>query len=469
MDRAVSAAWASCAACVLVASTATPARGDDAADAAATCARSESIESRCDRIVKRFGKQGFTGAVVVARKDQVIAASGVGSADLAGATPITTETLFEIASLTKQFTAAAVMKLVQNGKLRLDDPISKHLPGIPENCKAITIEHLLRHTSGIPRSNAEGEGDDLAAVIPSFLAGGPRHEPGTNFEYWNQGYALLSEIVKRVSGRDYVTFCKEELFAPAGMTTARFTGDSAKPGEAVATGRSGMGAPRSALEHPYGAYGFQYRGMGGAVCSAEDLRRWDRALTGDSVLNAESRATLFKPGLGDYALGWYVARDDKGRLRQVHGGGVRGFACDMRRYPEIDGVIIVLSNDDRQEAWQFGDALQRALLGDPPSPEESMSLIDAATADWIIGAFQSDRGYRLEIERQGEVASARVQWSAPDGPITRATLLIDDAGEIKLVRGSYITTLPIERDDKGRAVSITFQNNRYRRIAPAPK
>src|SRR5262249_867556 len=117
-------------------------------------------------------------------------------------------------------------------------------------------------------------------------------------------------------------------------------------GVTVAIGVSKGGPARSALEHPYGAYGFQYRGMGGVVTSVWELWRWDRALREEGVLNAESRAALFAPGLNDYALGWFVKKDSRGRVVQSHGGAVRGFVCEIRRLPEDDGCVFVLANRD---------------------------------------------------------------------------------------------------------------------------
>ena len=182
------------------------------------------------RIVEYVKSQegaGFRGAVLAAKNGKVVAAVGVGSSDLAGKSRITPSTLFEIASATKQFTAAAIMRLVQEGRLGLDDSIAKHLPGVPEECRAITVRHLLQHTSGIPGKNSQGGGKDLGKVLPLFLRGGPRHPPGTHWEYWNQGYALLSEIIARVSGEPYTDFCRRALFTPSGMHVTRFTGDTA--------------------------------------------------------------------------------------------------------------------------------------------------------------------------------------------------------------------------------------------------
>jgi CubicO group peptidase (beta-lactamase class C family) len=331
-----------------------------------------AIGARIATFVEAAAAFGYSGAVIAARDGKVLAALGAGSADLAGEVPNDARTLFELASVTKQFTAAAVLVLVQDGKLELDDPIHRHLPDVPADCRTITIRLLLQHTSGIPAANARGSGDDLAAVVPKFLAGGPRHPPGTHWEYWNQGYALAAAIVERASGEPFTAFCKTRLFAPAHATTACFTGDPEPPresGVAVAIGR-GRREPRSALEHPYGSYGFQYKGMGGAVASVWDLWHWDRALRGDTVLQAAAKRAFFAPGLSDYALGWYVRTRD-GRRVQQHGGSVRGFLCDVRRLPDQNAFVAVLCNRGDAPMGEVANGVEAILFGatiDVPLP-----------------------------------------------------------------------------------------------------
>lgn len=268
-------------------------------------------------------EDGFTGAVLAADMGKVIAAVAVGEV---GGKPFDPSTLFEIASCTKPFTAVAVLKLAEEGKLSLDDPISKHLPGVPDNCFEITVRHLLQHTSGIPGTNSTGAGTDLATVLPTFLDGGPRTKPGEKHEYWNQGYSLLSEIIANASGKPYTEYCREAIFIPCKMESTRFTGDKAPPKATVAVGKSTTGAPRSALDHPYREYGFQYRGMGGIVTNLIDLWRFDRGLKSGKLLKATSLAEMTLPGPDDYALGWRVMKVDEKHTVHEHTGKVRGFS-----------------------------------------------------------------------------------------------------------------------------------------------
>ena len=410
-------------------------------------------------LVERCDAVGFSGAMLASRKGKVLVALGVGFADEAGEVPNSAETRFEIASATKQFTGAAICKLVEQKKLALDDPIAEHLPAVPDDCKAITVRHLLQHTSGIPGTNSAGGGDDLRAVVPIFLEGGPQHEPGTHFEYWNQGYALLAGIIERVSGDSYADYCKDELFAPAKMRDSAFTGDDAPKKAVVAIGKSPRG-DRGALEHPYGMYGYQYRGMGGAVTTVWDLWRWDRALDGKQVLKPKTKAALFEPGLNDYALGWYVKEAD-GRDTQYHAGGVRGFVCKVARYPEDDSALFVLCNDDEAPVHQLHALFQRALFGEsyvtPPLP------LGADLQAELVGTYTDPSGPRLELTAHGPATKAEIHW--PAGQVTRAWLGRKDADgeDLVLYEWTAATLGQVERDG-GAVTGVRIGKGSYERV-----
>jgi CubicO group peptidase (beta-lactamase class C family) len=382
-------------------------------------------------VVESLARIEFQGAVLMASEGEPLVAMGLGHADLAGQVPTDANTLFEIASSSKQFTAAAVLRLVAKKKLELDDSIAEHLEGVPVDCHAITVRHLLQHTSGIPGSNSRGGRTDLAAVVPVFLAGGPQHEPGTHFEYWNQGYALLAGIVEHVSGDPFTEFSADELFEPAKMSHTIFNGGelsgAAKKTCAVAIGRSAHGEPRSALEHPYGEFGYQYRGMGGVVTNVWDLWRWDRALDAAKILDRKLQAELFRPGLENYALGWEV-EEREGRTVQHHSGSVRGFLCDIRRYPDTDACLFVLLNDDGGPLGEAVTFLETALFGGevvlPPEP------LTADAAAPLLGTYEDDRGTKLTIERRSATTHATFEYAT--GQRSRAFIGRGDEGDLAL-------------------------------------
>jgi CubicO group peptidase (beta-lactamase class C family) len=361
-----------------------------------------------EELLLRYAASGWSGAALVARGDTVLHAAGYGFADFEADRANTADTLFEIASVTKPFTATAVLSLAQEGRLAIDDPIGVHLPGVPAHSRAITVRHLLAHTSGIPRRNAAGWGEDLSQAVVDYLGSGPEGRPGARWEYWNGGYALLAGVIERASGQDYAPFLEAKVFTPAGMSSTGFTGDTDLDPARVAVGRSDKGA-RSALEHPYLDYGYQFRGMGGIVTSARDLHAFDRALARGAVLDEAHRRELFTVVAGDYALGWYVRRAIDGSVRQSHGGSVRGFASDFRRLPERDACIVVLANHDDARVSEIGDDLECLLLGRSPAhgPPTGPALT-VAEAERYAGTYVGEAG-RLVVRAAGGTLMAGVE------------------------------------------------------------
>ncbi|MCA9322069.1 MAG: beta-lactamase family protein [Planctomycetes bacterium] len=405
--------------------------------------------------------KGFRGAILAARQGRVVAAVGAGFADVEDKVRNTPATLFEIASFSKQITAAAAVRLAQISDLSIDDPIAKHLTGIPDDCSGITLRHLLQHTSGIPGSNTQGSGDDLSRVLPGFLQGGPQHEPGTHWEYWNQGYALATEVIARAAGMPFTAFCEKELFRPAKMKSTGFNGDEAPPRAIVAVGRSKHGAPRSALEHPYGnSYGFQYRGMGGVVTTVWDLWRWDRALDKSKILDAASLEELFRPGLNDYALGWFVKRE-RGRLVQYHTGSVRGFVCEGRRFPDDDACIFVLSNDDSTQVSTITTAIEQILFEEPVTVSLA-SPGDAKEGAFLVGRYTNDQGSELSIEIKDDQIRAQVAWK--DGNTSRMLIAKDDQGHFAVFVNADRYDLKISERTDSQATTIDLWGRTFRRV-----
>jgi CubicO group peptidase (beta-lactamase class C family) len=369
------------------------------------------VVAACDLLLQQHMRAGWSGAALVARDGKALLARGYGRADRAREERNRETTLFEIASVSKQFTAAAILKLEEQGRLSTADSIADHLPGVPAHSRKITILHLLSHTSGVPRTNDAGSGEDLEPAVVAYLGAGPTSAPGARFEYWNGGYALLAGIVERASGRRFTRYCEEELFAPAGMWDTGFTGDSDLDAARAAVGWSAKGEPRSALAHPYDTFGYEYRGMGGVVTTVLDLLKWDRALERSTVLGDKARKKLFTPVQQGYACGWYVSQSKSGKLRQRHDGGVRGFDAELRRFPEEKVCIAVLSNTDDVKAWQIAENLECVLFGRPldyPPPESPTLGGDDlarfagsyATKDGWLHVTAVDGGLELAIEGQ---------------------------------------------------------------------
>jgi CubicO group peptidase (beta-lactamase class C family) len=422
------------------------------------------LGERIVALVREAEVQGFSGAVLAAKDARVVAAIGAGFADLDREVPITPSTLFEIASVTKPFTATAIVRLVQDGKLDLDDPIRIHLPGVPRDCGEITIEHLLRHTSGIPGTNSQGGGDDINTVLPIFLRGGPKHEPGSNFEYWNQAYAILTEIVHRASGMAYTDYCRESIFKPAGMTLTRFTGDDAPDGATVAVGKCSFGPARSALDHPYGSYGFQYRGMGGIVTNVLELWLFDRAVAGRTILNEQMKATVFRPGPGNYGLGWFIRQQPDQRTTHSHSGSVRGFRALMQRYPDDGALIVVLANTDGYSIMRLAQSIEMALFEDDIVPGTNLRKVEPELAAALIGQYRNARGNVFVVRSDGGILRSETRWAA-GFPTTHAVLGMTPDGRLALFDNHDVHHIDLERDELGAITSLKILNAVYQRIA----
>lgn len=364
----------------------------------------DAVVAAIDRYLASCELFGFTGAVLVAKDGNVLIEKGYGLADGGAGTANTADTRFEIASASKQFTAAAVLKLASQGKLSLDDRIARHLPGVPEAHAKVTVAHLLHHTSGFPRMGPSGQGKDLAAAVAGYLSGKRTAEPGARFEYWNGGYALLAAIVERTSGMTFADCCRNLLFEPAGMTATSFCGEPV-PAPLLAHGRqSGKGAG-AANAH---SFGWEYRGMGGVVTTVRDLYRWDRALRGDAVLASDTRARLFEPALSKYACGWFVVdQPGLGRVAE-HGGAVAGFEAEMIRCLDRDACVFVLANR-RDVGWQVGYQLAGMLLGDAfemgragrATPPPDLAPVSAERLARVAGRFVLPSGAAFVVRAAG--------------------------------------------------------------------
>lgn len=314
---------------------------------------------------------GFSGIVLAEIKGEIVAVIAVGSRDGNPEHPITDETLFELGSVTKSFTAATCLILEQQGKLNIDDSIKLHLPSVPQNCWPIEVQHLLRHTSGIPGTNYGPYSNDIELLTPIYLKGGPKSPPGTKFEYWNQGYSLLSAVIEKSSGKTYTDTIRELVFQPAGMTAACFTGDAIADTKHVAIGQSESGEDRSALEPPYGDfYGLQYQGMGGVVANVRDLHKFVQTIRSAQFLDEARRKKLLTTGPTDYAIGWKVKYVGDAQQRVFHSGAVRGFLTSVTWYPGEDSSLIIMSNSDNKRVFveveqALVTILERQLLRTP--------------------------------------------------------------------------------------------------------
>ena len=312
-----------------------------------------------DFVREQMKRQRIPGVAIAVVKDGVVVkAEGYGAADRKTAVPVTPDTVFKIASVSKQFMATGIMVLAQDGRLTLADPVGRHIPDVPESWAGITIRHVLTHTSGLQRE-APGwtpSSTNDAEVIRTAYAVPLRFAPGTKWEYSNLGYTVLAEIIARVSGRPWPEFMTERIFRPAGMLATRTTTVT----EPVPNRASGYSDNDRLLDAPDWA---AVRPGGGFLSTVRDLARWDAVLYGDSILSEASRREMWTAtALADgspllYGFGWFINRP--GARRQVwHSGGLPGFKAQLHRYLDDRVTVIMLMNldDADDDSIAFGIA-----------------------------------------------------------------------------------------------------------------
>lgn len=332
-------------------------------------------------------------SVVVTQKGRTLVDKAYGLADLELNVATPHGASYEIGSVTKQFTAAAVLLLVERGKLSLDDDITKYLPGYPAHGRQITIRHLLTHTSGIKGYTELSEFREWAyqkkpreSFVPIFAEKPLDFEPGAALVYNNSGYFLLGLIIEKVSGTGYADFVRVNLFEPLGMRDSYYCSETVlhhnhAHGYDTAEGQLVL---KGYLDHtwPYSA---------GSLCStAPDLAVWLNALHGGRVLKPESYQAMTTPiSLNDgtrtrYAFGLGIS-EVSGRRLIAHGGGINGFLSETEYYPDAQLAIVVLQNtagpvDPTDTARQIADA----VLG--PAPEHTTTFAGDLTP--FVGVFE---------------------------------------------------------------------------------
>jgi D-alanyl-D-alanine carboxypeptidase len=313
--------------------------------AASAIARADPTDDFIKAEMKRQNIPGLSLAIV--KDGQIIKVAGYGLADRNRKIPATPETVYKIASVSKQFIATGIMLLVQEGRLGIDDPISKHLEGTPASWKDIRIRHLLTHTSGIVR---EAPGFDPtkvvsdAEVVRGAYAAPLRFAPGEKYEYGNVSYFALAEITRKVSGQPWTEFLSERVFKPSGMNTT-FPTNTTERVPNRARGYSDNDELRDADDWP------ALRPSGAFLSTVLDLAKWDAVLYTDRILSESSRRQMWTPvtlnngTTSPYGFGWEL-QSPPGRRLVHHSGGMPGFRAMFARYMNDRVTVIVLANLD---------------------------------------------------------------------------------------------------------------------------
>jgi CubicO group peptidase (beta-lactamase class C family) len=333
-----------------------------------------ALVARIDSLIRDHlaSAPAASAAVAVVKGSDTIVMRGYGFADLDARRAAGPTTIYEIGSITKQFTSSAIMRLVEQGKINLDDDLSKYLPRFPLQGNHVTIRQLLNHTSGIhsytssPAWRPHWAQDLTPDSIVGFIASDPfDFAPGTAWRYNNTGYVLLGMVIERVTGEPYARYLREQFFKPLGLRQTTYCPAPRDRDTSYATGYSPHGtllvpAEYLSMTHPFSA---------GALCSSvRDYLVWQRALHGGRVVSAHSYSLMTTPDtLANgtrltYGFGLAVAEID-GHHGIAHSGGINGYTTSQIYFPADSLSVIVFTNTDGRGPDRTAGDIARAVFG----------------------------------------------------------------------------------------------------------
>jgi CubicO group peptidase (beta-lactamase class C family) len=372
-------------------------------------ATGQTLEARFDEYLSAMAKLGrFNGYVLVARDGKRLFGKGYGMANFEDEVPNTSQTKFRLASITKPFTAVAVLMLQEKGKLSLQDSVCKYLADCPAAWKPVTIEQLLAHTSGIPDYAALpdfmstlGLSATTAEMIARFSDRPLQFAPGERFSYSNSNYYLLGQIIENVSGKPYADFIRDQLFAPLGMVNSGYDDNSTvvkrRAAGYIRQGETLINARYMDMSKAYAA--------GGLYSTAEDLLLWDTALYTEQLVSKKSLAAMFTPGKGDVGYGWFIKQDFNRQLI-TQAGLNSGFAAQIIRYPEERVCIILLSNFESAAPYlaRAGHDLAAILFGEKAELQRLRvtAKVDPKIYDAYVGEYEFGLNRLITITKEGD-------------------------------------------------------------------
>jgi len=355
------------------------------------------IHDEMQRIIQPYvDAQMFMGSVLVAKNGKVMLSKSYGMGDLEWNIPNSPSTRFNIASMTKQFTSAAILLLEDRGKLKTDELVKKYFPDAPPSWDKITIYHLLTHTSGIPDDAAKYEPGTPDKLV--FNDKPLNFQPGERWAYSNLGYIVLGYLVERIAGQTYEDFVQENFFKPRGMNdSGMFSFVNVIPHRA-----SGYWPGSNGIENADRSFDTRLGFSSGSLYSTtEDLLRWEEGLFRGRVLSPASLRKMTTPFKNDYACGLHVNRIN-GHPVIEHDGNNIGFNADMAYYPEDAVAVIVLANLNGTVTGEMARALAAVALGEtPPTPSiHKEILLSKSILARYAGTYQFPH-YSLKMVPEG--------------------------------------------------------------------
>jgi CubicO group peptidase (beta-lactamase class C family) len=369
-----------------------------------TACFAQDIGFRMERIIQDYAnRKQFSGAVLVAQDGNILLDKAYGYANLEWDIPNSTTTKFQIASMTKQFTAASILLLEERGKLNVNDPVKKYIPDAPIAWDKVTIYNLLTHTSGIPNKydgiTSWSQTKTPEQLVASFRNKPLEFQPGETRKYSNAGYYLLGYLIEKISGQSYGDFVRENILKPLGMNDSGYDSNS----EII---------PRRASGYHLGSHGMengQYHDVtllfsaGGIYSTTADLLRWERGLFGAKLLSAASLEKMTTPFKYDFACGLMVSELD-GHRAVEHSGGMEGFTSDMIYYP-ADKLTVIVLNNFSGEAKSIALKLAAVVRGEKvilPSERKEVTVSPSVLAGYAGTYYDILPGLNLVITVQSD-------------------------------------------------------------------
>ena len=426
---------------------------------------SELADDFLSSLLKKNTHPGF--AALVSKDGKILFQRAYGMADTKAKRANNDDTPFRIGSITKQFTAASILELQEQGKLTVNDPLTKYYPAWPSGEK-ITLHHLLTHTSGMvsytshPRFESQVRKPvDMSKLIQSIQETEANFLPGESFDYCNSGYLLLGLIVEKVSGQSYGDFLRETFFKPLGMSQTGVHQKGSEPeGEALGYTKGLLGLKRA------NNWDMSWAGGAGAIYSTTgDLHRWTLGIINGKVLGNESLRAAFTPGIlndgteTDYGYGWGIENPGK-EPTVMHGGGLDGFTSFMAYSSKRKMTIVVLSNTDTghdTEAIFLQLATFWAEMETNPDWEIDDTLVGKNYDDYV-GRYDYGEA-TLVVTRKDDQLFSKLGGQ----PALEILPMAPDEFFLKIV----VARVKFERDSNGKVYRVThFQNGE---ILKAPR
>jgi CubicO group peptidase (beta-lactamase class C family) len=418
-------------------------------------AKAQDPTPKFDEYLTALSGQGrFTGSVLVARDGKVIFTRGYGLANVEFDVANTPQTKFRLGSITKQFTAAAILLLQERGKLSVQDPVCKYVENCPAAWSEVTIHHLLSHTGGLPNFTNFPDYQPkmmmpvtLPEMIARFKDKPLDFKPGEKWNYSNSGYFLLGFIIEKAAGESYESFLQKNIFDPLKLTNTgydhhdtimkkRATGYSLVKGKMVNSAYLDMTQPYSA---------------GSLYSTVEDLFLWNEALHSDKLLSAKARELMMTPVKNNYAYGLGI-QEKSGHKIVNHGGGINGFSTFIARFPAEKVTVVVLRNADYGSPGpgQITSDLAAIVFGEKyeiPTEQKEVK-VDPKIYDAYAGRYELAPNLILTISRQGD----RLMAEATGQP----QIELFPESETKFFLKVVDAKITFVKDDTGKVTHLIF-------------